>query len=202
MGTRKGIPPRVRFEVFKRDSFTCVYCGAKSPGVVLHADHVVPLAEGGADEIGNLVTSCAKCNGGKGAIPLTAAAEAHVRASALQRQREIAEVDAAYNEWRKERREAVEATAARMVALWSERALFGAFVLGEHGKNSMRRFADRLVEEDIREAIEIAVARVPCSTPDPRWHPKGQKYTAMQAQFDRRFRYFCGVCHRKFKGEA
>ena len=68
--TRKAISKRVRFEVFKRDRFKCVYCGAATPSVVLEVDHVIPVAEGGSNDISNLVTACKPCNQGKGARPL------------------------------------------------------------------------------------------------------------------------------------
>lgn len=67
MTTRQSIGPKLRFEVFKRDSFTCQYCGSKAPEVVLQVDHIHPVAEGGDADIMNLVTSCQTCNGGKGA---------------------------------------------------------------------------------------------------------------------------------------
>lgn len=54
-----------RFEVFKRDNFTCQYCGRKPPSVVLECDHLKPRASGGDDEMINLVTSCFDCNRGK-----------------------------------------------------------------------------------------------------------------------------------------
>lgn len=57
---------RLRFEILKRDGYTCRYCGAKAPDVVLHVDHVVPISLGGGDEPNNLVSSCADCNAGKG----------------------------------------------------------------------------------------------------------------------------------------
>lgn len=62
---RTSIPLTVRFEVFKRDSFTCQYCGAKAPDVVLQIDHIRPVADGGQNDILNLITSCKDCNGGK-----------------------------------------------------------------------------------------------------------------------------------------
>lgn len=64
---RQHIPSAVRFEVLKRDSFRCQYCGQSAPDVVLHIDHMHPLAEGGSDDIANLITSCKDCNLGKGA---------------------------------------------------------------------------------------------------------------------------------------
>jgi len=62
---------KLRFEVFKRDSFTCQYCGKSAPDVILHADHIHPKSKGGLDDITNLVTSCADCNLGKGARELS-----------------------------------------------------------------------------------------------------------------------------------
>lgn len=67
---RTAIKKSVRFEVFKRDNFTCQYCGQSAPDVVLHLDHINPVAGGGGNEIINLVTSCQPCNLGKGARSL------------------------------------------------------------------------------------------------------------------------------------
>jgi hypothetical protein len=65
-----SIRPRDRFLTFKRDNFTCQYCGRQSPEVVLECDHVIARATGGQDEIGNYITSCRLCNGGKGKTPV------------------------------------------------------------------------------------------------------------------------------------
>lgn len=62
---RKGISKSVRFEVFKRDKFTCQYCGGKAPDIVLHIDHIHPVSKGGDNGIINLITSCFECNLGK-----------------------------------------------------------------------------------------------------------------------------------------
>ncbi|HKM00695.1 MAG TPA: Lin1244/Lin1753 domain-containing protein [Sedimentibacter sp.] len=47
-------------EVFKRDNYTCQYCG--QIGGKLEADHIIPFSKGGSDETSNLITSCRKCN--------------------------------------------------------------------------------------------------------------------------------------------
>ena len=62
------ISKKVRFLVFERDFFTCQYCGRKPncDDVVLHIDHIIPIKQGGSDEMSNLVTSCSSCNLGKG----------------------------------------------------------------------------------------------------------------------------------------
>ena len=66
----RTIPPSLRFEVFRRDRFTCVYCGATGLGVKLTADHKVPFSKGGETNYENLVTACWECNIGKGAKSL------------------------------------------------------------------------------------------------------------------------------------
>ena len=69
MAKRKALSKKIRFEVFKRDKFTCNYCG-RSPvidDVVLEVDHITPVKEGGSNHILNLVTSCFDCNRGKAA---------------------------------------------------------------------------------------------------------------------------------------
>lgn len=68
---RKNIPNKLRFEVFKRDSFTCQYCGQSAPNVVLEVDHLLPVSKGGDNDILNLITSCWACNNGKSNILLT-----------------------------------------------------------------------------------------------------------------------------------
>lgn len=68
---RKNIPNKLRFEVFKRDSFTCQYCGQSAPNVVLEVDHLLPVSKGGDNDILNLITSCWTCNNGKSNILLT-----------------------------------------------------------------------------------------------------------------------------------
>lgn len=65
MAKRKVLSKKIRFEVFKRDGFTCQYCGRSAPDVILEVDHIKPVAKGGQNEIINLITSCRDCNSGK-----------------------------------------------------------------------------------------------------------------------------------------
>lgn len=71
MAVRKQISKRVRFEVLKRDAFTCQYCGKSAPDVILHIDHIKPVSKGGNNGILNLVTSCQSCNSGKSNVELS-----------------------------------------------------------------------------------------------------------------------------------
>lgn len=60
---RTRIPRGLRHEVFKRDNYTCVECGAKKEdGATLHVDHKIPVSKGGTDELDNLQTLCSDCN--------------------------------------------------------------------------------------------------------------------------------------------
>lgn len=65
MPKRRGLSKKTRFEVFKRDGFTCQYCGAKAPDAILHVDHIEPVSKGGDNSILNLITACDGCNSGK-----------------------------------------------------------------------------------------------------------------------------------------
>ena len=67
---RVSISKKTRFEVFKRDSFKCCYCGKSAPEIVLEIDHIEPICKGGDNSIFNLITSCFDCNRGKKGIRL------------------------------------------------------------------------------------------------------------------------------------
>ena len=71
MGKRKPLSKKIRFEVLKRDSFTCQYCGSKAPDVLLEVDHINPVKHGGNNSIMNLITACKGCNIGKSARKLS-----------------------------------------------------------------------------------------------------------------------------------
>src|SRR5918994_1627110 len=51
-----------RRNVFKRDHWTCQYCGERPGGEELTIDHVVPRSQGGTSTWDNCVLSCIDCN--------------------------------------------------------------------------------------------------------------------------------------------
>jgi len=59
-----------RANIYARDNFKCQYCGRRFESQDLTFDHVVPKRYGGKTEWTNIVTSCYRCNGKKGARPL------------------------------------------------------------------------------------------------------------------------------------
>ncbi len=52
-----------RMEIFRRDQYTCQYCGRQIKQLTL--DHVIPRYRGGQHTWENVVSACAACNRGK-----------------------------------------------------------------------------------------------------------------------------------------
>ncbi len=114
----RSLSPRTRFETLKRDSFTCRYCGAKSPDAILEIDHLVPVCQGGTDDPVNLITSCWDCNRGKGAVTLdvviTGQDPYQMAVERLEQQRQIKELNALL----KQEREALTEAAGALMTYW------------------------------------------------------------------------------------
>jgi HNH endonuclease len=109
---------KIRFEVFKRDAFTCQYCGRRPPEAILHADHIVPKAKGGIDESENLITACADCNSGKGARSLTEPAET-VQRNIAQLQEKKKQLEA-FNEYQRDMQMLTELAVDDVASYWGE----------------------------------------------------------------------------------
>ena len=64
MTRRRKIPTAVRNEVRIRANYLCEYCHAseKWQYVQFTVDHVIPLGQGGTDELENLALACFHCN--------------------------------------------------------------------------------------------------------------------------------------------
>lgn len=52
--------------LFRRDRYTCAYCGTRFPHKYLSRDHVLAQCRGGQDSWMNCVTACIDCNQAKG----------------------------------------------------------------------------------------------------------------------------------------
>ena len=62
----RGFPNRgvsfSRRNIYRRDAFTCQYCGARPGSELLSIDHVVPRSRGGKSTWENCVLACLACN--------------------------------------------------------------------------------------------------------------------------------------------
>lgn len=56
----------LRRAIFRRDGYTCAYCGHRGTSATLEVDHRVPVSRGGTDDPENLTTACWECNREKG----------------------------------------------------------------------------------------------------------------------------------------
>ncbi|MFB7738311.1 HNH endonuclease [Streptomyces sp. NPDC056112] len=177
-----AVTKRLRYEVLRRDNYTCRYCGGTAPDVKLTVDHVVPQALGGSDDPTNLVTACESCNNGKTSVPADAPVVASVSedalrwATAMKKAAEIAHGDhQARLAYRNVFHEA-----------WSEWS-YGP----EHAKKPVHLpdgWPDSL--DMLREA----------GLPD--WELSEAVRAAMAAKKvtpENTFRYFCGVCWKKVR---
>lgn len=77
-----AVSKRVRFEVLRRDTYTCRYCRSKDNELTV--DHVTPVALGGTDDPSNLVACCKDCNAGKSSTSPDAHTVAQVADDALR----------------------------------------------------------------------------------------------------------------------
>ena len=69
-----------RRNIFKRDHYTCQYCGVQPGTEELTIDHVIPRSQGGTSTWENCVLACVACN--KQKADRTPAAGGHAAAQA------------------------------------------------------------------------------------------------------------------------
>lgn len=157
MVERTRLSVRTRFEVFKRDDFTCRYCGRKTPRVVLEIDHVIPVSKGGTDDQENLVTSCWECNRGKSDVSLDsipADPDLHDRTVLmLEKELQLAE----YNAVMERIREREEEDLDDLHSYWDELADGRARQFPD--RTMLRKYLRLVSKSDVKDAMEIAAAR-------------------------------------------
>jgi hypothetical protein len=165
-----ALSKKLRFEVFKRDGFTCQYCGGHPPIKILEADHIQPKSKGGKDDINNLVTSCFDCNRGKSnneltSVPLTLAENIKL----------IKERESQYKEYLKllktvDNRSDYEIDEVQSIFQQS----FPDYAFAPSFRKSVKNFISKLGIAEVKDAMEYAISRI---------HDHNKVLT-----------YFCGVC--------
>lgn len=171
MAERKPVSKRMRFEVFKRDSFTCQYCGAMPPKVPLEIDHIQPVSRGGTNDKMNLVTACFDCNRGKSDVVLSSVPESMV--TALERKKLAQEQYKAYKKILDKARAIMENDIDTVERVYSN--AFDDWVFTNHFRESVKRFIENLGVEQVERAMSLACSKV---------HYDEQKV----------LKYFCGIC--------
>jgi len=174
---RKALSKKTRFEVFKRDGFKCQYCGAHPPDAMLEPDHIKPVADGGGNDMDNLVTACFSCNRGKAANSLESVPQSLSDKAAM-----VAETEAqlaGYQEIMESKRSRIEDELWRVAETLEPGC-------SKKGMNrdwtvSIQKFNEKLGVHECLDAADIARAKF----------PYGGK---------RAFIYFCGICWRKIRG--
>lgn len=185
MPVRKSTGKKQRFDIFKRDKFTCQYCGRNPPTVSLVVDHILPVAKGGETVPHNLITSCTDCNQGKAAGLLTEVPRAID--SQLAEQVERHEQLVAYNRFLATARKREFAAAEKIGTYWNDVYLpqdkRGTLTFGTQRLRSAATFVRRLPETKIYEAIDIATGKI-------------------RNDENKAFLYFCGICWKMIRDAA
>lgn len=174
---RKSITLKKRFEIFKRDCFTCCYCGNKPPKIVLEVDHIIPVSKNGTDSIDNLITSCFDCNRGKSNKELTS-----VPKTLEEKHKILIEKELQYKEYQKfssKVNKRINKEIDEIDELYS--SVYTDYCLSDSFKQSVRKFIDKLGFEDVKEAMTKAI-----------YHTKLNDKTSIK--------YFCGICWNKING--
>lgn len=163
MAKRKGISKSTRFEVFKRDSFTCQYCGKSAPDVVLEVDHINPVSKGGDDDISNLITACFDCNRGKSDKKLTenqVIKKQKEELDKLNQRREQLEMIA---QWRTELLDLENKEADKIMKLVSDSLGLNSR-LTDYGRTKMKKLIKKYGFDEVLESSIIAYEQYDINT--------------------------------------
>lgn len=153
---RKSLSKSLRFEVFKRDSFTCQYCGRMAPDVVLEVDHINPVANGGDNDVLNLITSCFDCNRGKGKKLLSEKEEVKKQQEQLRELNQKREQLKMMLDWKSELSKFEE----EQVQILQEKILeLTDNSMTDYGKEKARRWIKEFGLLEIIECLEISVSQ-------------------------------------------
>lgn len=170
---RKSISKKLRFELFKRDSFQCVYCGNRPPNVLLEIDHIIPFSKGGKDKIENLVTSCFDCNRGKSNRELTEVPNSISNERSQEKLTQYKTYIKYVKELQKLKNEQLQ-----MVCDVYERFNIG-YTPSEKFKTTIGQFIEKIGVENTCYAMETSCTKM---------------YKTNDV-----FKYFCGICWNIFK---
>lgn len=179
---RKPISKKLRFEVFKRDFFTCQYCGRMAPDVVLEIDHINPVKNRGTNSILNLITSCFDCNRGKGSKELTDNQTIKIQQEQLKELGERREQLKFMLQWREELNNLIE---QQIDVAESEMNKYHETKLSEYGRSIVKNLINRFGLIELLESINIAFVK----------YDIAQDWKSWNNAFDK----IGGICYNRMK---
>lgn len=174
---RKGLSKKTRFEIFKRDNFTCQYCSGKPPKVPLEIDHIIPVTSGGDNSDENLITACFDCNRGKGARELSL-----MPIETIDKIERLKIAQEQYREFKRiisKQKKIIESQIEEVNHLYG--CFFPGWELSERFKVQVKGFINKIGLEECLDSMEIACSKIDDSS--------------------RAIKYFCGICWRKIKAD-
>ena len=183
MAERKPISKKTRFEVFKRDRFTCQYCGRMSPDVILEVDHIKPVAEGGTNKMINLITSCRDCNRGKGKRKLSDDAELKKQQKELVDLADKREQAEMMIKWRDE---LTDLTAQQVGSINKSILLLTGSLCSDHGDRIIAQLIKKFSFVEVAEAVDIAFSNYKSDT---------------NAEWEYAFSKIGGICYNRRKAK-
>lgn len=151
---RKSLSKKIRFEVFKRDSFKCQYCGQSAPDVILEVDHIDPISKDGSDEMVNYITACKACNAGKSDRKLddhTTLAKQKAQLHELNDRREQLEMMV---KWRSGMKDLKDSQINALEAAW--KSVSGGWYWNETGRKEVRSLLRKYSISVLFDSIEEA----------------------------------------------
>ena len=203
---RNSLSKKLRFEVFKRDKFTCQYCGEKAPNVVLEVDHITPVSKKGTDELFNLITSCFDCNRGKSNIELSDDSVITKQMTQLELLQERREQISLLFEWREGLSELNSETTDLIVG-YIENKIDG-LSLTESDRRNMSALATSFEVADILEAVDTSAHQYLRYRSDgalekesvERFISKlgGILHNRSKSPIDQKLAYIKGICRNRF----
>jgi len=155
MAKRKSLSKGLRFDIFKRDGFTCQYCGRQPADVVLEIDHILPVYEGGTNDPMNLVTACEDCNRGKGKKLLDKPQRPDADLAWLEAQQELAELSR-YASAKKQKDAIISAIVSMLQGDWMARSGLEWFPADHIVRKMLVSHSPEMVEEALGQvAVKV-----------------------------------------------
>lgn len=164
MAARKAISKKIRFEIFKRDKFTCQYCGKSAPDVILEIDHIQPISKNGDDDILNYVTACKDCNAGKSNRELSDDSVIQKRKAQLDELQARREQLKLMLEWQHSLETLEEEKVEELAKYWNE--FITPFTLNDKGKEYIRKALKKYEVAEVLEAMRSSAKQYLKRDPD------------------------------------